>query len=114
MHSDKDCDLWIRSHGNLTEQDQQFGSWLRAPITLPKKCSLVKVKGLDREVVRDAPRPVVVPDNYERDGNLIINQGVTRSDEVSPSSDKCSGEIKDGMDTSEHLSAKGGRTSEDF
>nr|POE97231.1 hypothetical protein CFP56_60336 [Quercus suber] len=88
--------------------DQQFGSWLQDPTTLPKKCSVVKVGGLDREVVRDASRPFVVPANDDREGNVNDNYGVTQSDEVSPRPGKSSGEAEGGMDISEHLGAKGG------
>ena len=29
-HGDKDCDLWIQSKGTLSQEEQQFGSWIRA------------------------------------------------------------------------------------
>ena len=31
-HSDKDCELWVRSNGLLTESDRQFDAWLHAPV----------------------------------------------------------------------------------
>ena len=30
-HDDRDCDLWIQSNGSLKMDQQQFGSFLRAP-----------------------------------------------------------------------------------
>lgn len=42
--SDADCDLWVGSRGSLTENDQQFGGWMRAPPTINKKCSIVRVE----------------------------------------------------------------------
>ena len=42
-HSDKDCDLWVQSRGNLIETDQQFGGWLRTSASLPKKSLVIKV-----------------------------------------------------------------------
>lgn len=42
-HSDKDCYLWVQSRGGLTESDQQYGGWLRAPSANPKKCTVVRV-----------------------------------------------------------------------
>ena len=30
-HSDKECNLWVRSKGSLIENDRQYGAWLRAP-----------------------------------------------------------------------------------
>ena len=40
-HSDKDCDIWVQSKGTHTEQDQQFGGWLRVPPITEKVCSAV-------------------------------------------------------------------------
>ena len=51
-HSDKDCELWIRSNGSLTESDRQFGAWLRAPTYNTRKCSVVRVGG-EEEVRSD-------------------------------------------------------------
>lgn len=45
MHSDKDCDLWVQSRGSLTESDQQYEGWLRAPSANSKKCSVVRIEG---------------------------------------------------------------------
>lgn len=69
---------------------------------------MVKVGGFDREVVRDASRPFVVPANDDREGNVNDNYGVTQSDEVSPSPGKSSGETEGGIDIFEHFGAKGG------
>ena len=44
-YSDKDCELWIRSNGSLTENDRQFGAWLRAPLFNTRKCSVIRVGG---------------------------------------------------------------------
>lgn len=30
-HDDKDCDLWLSNRGLLRIEEQQFGSWIRAP-----------------------------------------------------------------------------------
>ncbi|XP_030963316.1 uncharacterized protein LOC115984430 [Quercus lobata] len=30
-HNDRDCEKWIESEGSLKPDEQQFGSWLRAP-----------------------------------------------------------------------------------
>lgn len=50
----KNCDLWVQSRGSLTENDQQYGGWLRAPSVNPKKCTVVRVEGgsgsIDKEV----------------------------------------------------------------
>ena len=44
-HSDKDCELWIKSNGTLSESDRQFGAWLRAPFFNTRKCSAIRVGG---------------------------------------------------------------------
>ena len=44
-HSDKDCELWIKSNGSLRENDRQFGAWLRAPLFNSRKCSAIRVGG---------------------------------------------------------------------
>jgi len=42
-HADKDCDLWLNNKGTLSVENQQFGSWLRAPPFVPLKKSMVHV-----------------------------------------------------------------------
>jgi len=105
-HSDKDCDLWVRSCKSLTENDQQFGGWLRAPATLPKKCSVVKVEGCDREEVREKRPPIVVHDSDNRVRNEVDDHGLCRFDVVRIGLDQSECVLVDGMDTSEHLGAK--------
>ena len=29
-HDDKDCEVWLKSKGSLSVEDQQYGHWLRA------------------------------------------------------------------------------------
>ena len=37
-HVDKDCDNWIESDGTSTQEDQEYGSWIRtAPAPLNRK-----------------------------------------------------------------------------
>ena len=44
-HFDRDCDRWIQSSGTLTKQDQEYGSWIRAPPLPAFNNSLVVVPG---------------------------------------------------------------------
>lgn len=113
-HNDKDCDLWVQSSGNLTEQDQQFDGWLRAPTTLPRKCSVVKVGGHDKEDAREVTRPLAALANEDRNSNEEDDQGVSQSDVVPIGSGRSEGVIKDRMETSEHLGDELGRNNEDF
>ena len=113
-HSDKDCDLWVWSRGSLTEQDHQFSGWLRAPTTLPRKCSVVKVRGHNKEDAREVTRPSVALANEDRDSNEEDDQGVSRSNVVPIGPGRSKGVTEDRMDTSEHLGAKLGRNNEDF
>ena len=53
MHNNKDCDLWVKSRGSLTEDDQQYGGWLHAPSINPNKCTMVRVKGSNGSTDKD-------------------------------------------------------------
>ena len=48
-HSDKDCELWVKSNGFLTEGDRQFGAWLLAPTSYMKRCSVVLVDSVEED-----------------------------------------------------------------
>ena len=48
-HDDKDCDLWLNSQGLLRIEDQQFGSWIRAPQFNHVKKTVVEVQGYDQQ-----------------------------------------------------------------
>ena len=48
-HNDKDYKLWVRSNGSLIEGDQQFGAWVRVPISNMKKCSVVLVDSVEED-----------------------------------------------------------------
>lgn len=40
-HVDKDCDHWIESDGTSTQEDQEYGSWIRtAPAPLNRKLAI--------------------------------------------------------------------------
>ena len=54
-HSDKECDLWVRSKGSLTENDRQYGAWLRAPTFNSRMCTTIRVGGVDEEASGDEP-----------------------------------------------------------
>ena len=45
-HDDRDCERWIDSEGSLSTEDQQFGSWLRAPPFAASRKNVVVVLGL--------------------------------------------------------------------
>ena len=96
----------MRSRGSLTENDQQFGGWLRALATLPKKCPVVKVERCDREEVRDERPPTVFHDSDDRVRNDVDDHGLCRFDVVPIGLDRSECVLVDGMGTSEHLGAK--------
>ena len=98
----------------MTENDQQFGGWLRAPATLPKKCSVVKVKGCNREEMRDERPPTVVHDSDDKVSNEVDDHGLCRSGVVPIGPDRIECVLVDGMDTSEHLGAKPSSHNVDF
>ena len=82
-HSDKDCELWVRSNGLLTESDRQFRAWLHAPLFNTKKCSAIRVGGKDevkcggsdQEVVREE---VEVLGSQSGNGYSSVNDGNRR------------------------------------
>ena len=48
-HSDRDCERWIESEGSLKPDEQQFGSWLRAPPFTTSRKNVILVKGFFAE-----------------------------------------------------------------
>ena len=46
-HDDKECDVWLNSKGTLSVEEQQFGSWLRAPQFSQAKKLTVEVQGFE-------------------------------------------------------------------
>lgn len=78
-HSDKDYDLWVQSCVNLTKRNQQFSSWLRAPATVPKKCSVVKVEGCEREEMRNERLPIMVSNSDDKACNEADDHGMNKS-----------------------------------
>ena len=45
MHDDKDCEMWVDSEGSLKPEDQQFGTWLRAPPFVAFRKNVVSIPG---------------------------------------------------------------------
>ena len=46
-HDDKECDVLLNSKGTLSVEEQQFGSWLRAPQFSQAKKLTVEVQGFE-------------------------------------------------------------------
>ena len=44
-HSDKDCDLWIKSEGTLPETKKQYGSWIKASPFYGNSKSVISFSG---------------------------------------------------------------------
>lgn len=83
-HSDKDCELWIRSNGTLTESDRQFGAWLCAPLYNTRKCSAIRIGG--EEEVRSGGQAVAeegdeVLGDRRRIGKVSNRDGVYRQND---------------------------------
>lgn len=85
MHCDKDCDLWVRSQGSLTEKDQQFEGWMRAPMISPKKCFVVKVDGSEGEVDRERQQSLSRDVGDEMDTGENIIPSLQRPEDIQPS-----------------------------
>ena len=108
-HADKDCDLWVRSRGNLTEKDQQFGGWLRASASLRKKSTVIKMEGFEREKVRDER-----PHSDDTVSNTGDELGLNRSDVAPIGPVQSEDKQEDGMDTAENLVVKPCNYKKDF
>ena len=108
-HADKDCDLWVRSRGNLTAKDQQFGGQLRASASLPKKSTVIKVEGFQREKVRDDR-----PHSDDTVSNASDELGLNRLNvaPIGPVQSEDKQEV--GMDTAENLVVKPCNYKNDF
>ena len=48
-HDDKECELWLKSNGNLPLERQQYGHWIKASLFNPSKRQVIEVKGYDLE-----------------------------------------------------------------
>ena len=46
---DRECSIWLKGKGALTEKDHQFGLWLRASTSNLARKAVVKVAGLEEE-----------------------------------------------------------------
>ena len=45
-HADKECEIWLASKGKLTQDQQEYGAWLRALPHNPGKISVTTVSGI--------------------------------------------------------------------
>ena len=41
-HVDRDCDLWIKSEGNLSKESQAYGAWIRVAPFVKGRNSVLK------------------------------------------------------------------------
>lgn len=94
--------------------DQQFGGWLRASVTLPKKCSVVKVEGFEKEEMRDDRLHTVALNSNNKVRNVANGNFLIRSDVVSIGPERSEGVHEDGMDMSEPLGEKPNNYNGDF
>ena len=45
-HADKECEIWLASKGKLTQEQQEYGAWIRALPHNPGKISVTTVSGI--------------------------------------------------------------------
>ena len=108
-HDDKDCSLWLQSKGTLKLEEQQFGSWTRAPLFNIAKKSFVEVKGY--EVVNHGVGGVMVSlDTQVPHGFLRLRQGfdntITSSDSRATNENDMVPQSVDGiLDDEEYVSS---------
>lgn len=51
-HDDKDSEIWLKSKGTLSVDNQQFWHWLRASQFSPSRRQRIEVKGYDSETIQ--------------------------------------------------------------
>ena len=85
-HGDRDCDIWIQSKGTLKQEEQQFGSWIRAIQSGPSRKNVVWVSGFyegrsenvsTRRRREEQPRPRKNP--IQR-SNMVMNPDKENTD----------------------------------
>ncbi|KAK7820360.1 uncharacterized protein CFP56_038980 [Quercus suber] len=52
-HDDKECEMWLKSKGSLTMEQQQFGHWIKASQFGPSRRHSVEVKGFSSPVANN-------------------------------------------------------------
>nr|POE89733.1 hypothetical protein CFP56_49504 [Quercus suber] len=60
---DRECSIWLKGKGVLTEKDHQYGSWLRASTPNLARKTVVKVAGLEDE------DPIVGDQSHDTDSD---------------------------------------------
>nr|POE85857.1 uncharacterized protein CFP56_18206 [Quercus suber] len=46
-HDDKECEIWLKSNGNLSMEQQQYGHWIKASIFSLARRQVLEVKGYE-------------------------------------------------------------------
>ena len=108
-YDDKDCSIWLRNKDTLSVEEQQFGSWIRAPFFNLAKKSFVEVKGYE-DVIRGVAGVMVSSDAWASHGFPRLHQGfdntITSSDSRATNENSLVPRCEDGiMDDEEYVSS---------
>ena len=75
-HDDKECEMWLRSKGGMSTDEQQFGPWLRASQFNPARKAIVEVQGFDSsETNQRLPSRTARSTSLKTVGSLTANAG---------------------------------------
>ena len=108
-YDDKDCSIWLRNKDTLSVEEQQFGSWIRAPLFNLAKKSFAEVKGYE-DVIRGVAGVMVSSDAWASHGFPRLHQGfdntITSSDSRATNENSLVPRCEDGiMDDEEYVSS---------
>lgn len=92
-HDDKDCTLWLRSKGTLSNSEQQFGLWLRASQFNQSRKMVVKFRVMTKKKSR--PMMNVVPST----NRSIMGKSRPHETETMPASSGQAGRVADTVNT---------------
>lgn len=59
-HDDKDCEIWLKSKGTLSMDQQQFGHWIRASPFSPTRRRSIEVKVFEAEGIKNRASKLVL------------------------------------------------------
>ena len=77
-HDSKECDLWLQSKGELSTEDQEYGSWLRADPPSLRRKKVVRVCGIGAPKVASGREREAREANIELTSHADVQQGEQR------------------------------------
>lgn len=89
-HDDKDRDVWLKSKGSLSVEEQQFGHWLKAPQFSPARRQTMEVKGYDV----GNPKPCPKARQTTEGAQLVFYDNPPQQSKIAPSASRATAETR--------------------